>query len=363
MATPTRITDHLRQALLALPGQHDVDPDSPAGTYWGKTFWALVGSHLDLQGLPLLGPAQAVLGAVQATGGVEGYFTAQGDAGGIYPAGWTESVGSDTRIYVEESVPAAAGAGGTVAPVQAMRLQAIEDLLWVVRFSRRLKGARYSVLERVGTLLKLARTDPSDVRYRRDLVNWARVLASSGTFDDVLFAARAFTATGDTIALTEMFPARLKLEVFGETPTADVVARVRKAKMGGVALDFVFSESFHPFSYGADLDASNNDVGVDNAQAGGYGDYFAIVGASSASKTFSITGSSVAQWDAGDKVRVLGSTANDGTYTVVSAVFSSPNTVITVSESVPSNTGDGQLYMKQRVSTLSTDPGLYADQL
>src|SRR5574341_66849 len=324
MATPTRITDHLRQALLALPGQHDVDPDSPAGTYWGKTFWALVGSHLDLQGLPLLGPAQAVLGAVQATGGVEGYFTAQGDAGGIYPAGCRAKV------------------SGTAS----------DDGYYSVAWT-----------ESVGTLLKLARTDPSDVRYRRDLVNWARVLASSGTFDDVLFAARAFTATGDTIALTEMFPARLKLEVFGETPTADVVARVRKAKMGGVALDFVFSESFHPFSYGADLDASNNDVGVDNAQAGGYGDYFAIVGASSASKTFSITGSSVAQWDAGDKVRVLGSTANDGTYTVVSAVFSSPNTVITVSESVPSNTGDGQLYMKQRVSTLSTDPGLYADQL
>jgi hypothetical protein len=75
-----------------------------------------------------------------------------------------------------------------------------------------------------------------------------------------------------------------------------------------------------------------------------FGEAHALVGASSADKTFSTTGNSAARWKAGDKVLVRDSTANDGTYTVASATFSDPNTVVTVSEAVPSDTGDGQLY-------------------
>ena len=59
-------------------------------------------------------------------------------------------------------------------------------------------------------------------------------------------------------------------------------------------------------------------------------------------KTFTVTGDASALVN-GNTFTVTGSTGNNGTYTVVSATYSSPNTAIVVSQSIPSATADGQI--------------------
>ena len=55
---------------------------------------------------------------------------------------------------------------------------------------------------------------------------------------------------------------------------------------------------------------------------------------------------------AGDYLLVADSLSNDGIYTVVSAVFSTPNTVITVSEAIPDNNVSGTVQFQNRLCRL-----------
>lgn len=58
-------------------------------------------------------------------------------------------------------------------------------------------------------------------------------------------------------------------------------------------------------------------------------------------KTFRVTGNATALYTAGRTFEVINSTGNNGTYTVVSSAFVTPNTNIVVSEVVPSAVADG----------------------
>ncbi len=77
---------------------------------------------------------------------------------------------------------------------------------------------------------------------------------------------------------------------------------------------------------------------IPNIEGTGY----AVTGVSTGSKTFTVATDHTAIFPAGQKFQVWGSTGNNGTYTVVSAVFGT-STVITVSETVPNATVDGTL--------------------
>jgi hypothetical protein len=60
-------------------------------------------------------------------------------------------------------------------------------------------------------------------------------------------------------------------------------------------------------------------------------------------KTFTVAGDHALQFSPGLTVLVSGSTGNDGVYTVVSVVFATGNTTITVVEVIPDSTPDGTI--------------------
>lgn len=62
-------------------------------------------------------------------------------------------------------------------------------------------------------------------------------------------------------------------------------------------------------------------------------------------KQFMVTGNSTAYHLVGRKINVLLSTGNNAQYTIVSSVFSTPSTVVTVSEAIPSAVADGKVSM------------------
>lgn len=71
------------------------------------------------------------------------------------------------------------------------------------------------------------------------------------------------------------------------------------------------------------------------------GNSFAINQVNQGGKTFRVTGDASA-FAGTDTLTVYRSTGNDDDYTIVSAVFSSPNTTITVVEAIPSAVADGR---------------------
>jgi len=68
------------------------------------------------------------------------------------------------------------------------------------------------------------------------------------------------------------------------------------------------------------------------------GTYYLISALNQGTKTFTVAGD--AHTLAGS-ISVVGSTANDGTYTIVSATFSVDHTDIVVAEAIPDTTADG----------------------
>lgn len=70
---------------------------------------------------------------------------------------------------------------------------------------------------------------------------------------------------------------------------------------------------------------------------------FSIVAVSTVNKTFSIATNQTSIFVVGVRFVVSGSTGNDGTYTVVQSTFAGGNTVITVSEVIPSAVADGSI--------------------
>lgn len=70
-----------------------------------------------------------------------------------------------------------------------------------------------------------------------------------------------------------------------------------------------------------------------------------IVGVDKNAKMFSVLGDKTSVFIENKKLRILDSTGNNGNYTVVSSVFDSTNTNITVVESIPSNVADGDIYV------------------
>jgi hypothetical protein len=67
----------------------------------------------------------------------------------------------------------------------------------------------------------------------------------------------------------------------------------------------------------------------------------AITAVSIANKTITLTGDLLATVGKGSRITVTGSTGNDGTYDVVSAVLDTGNTKVTVVQTIPDATADG----------------------
>jgi hypothetical protein len=73
---------------------------------------------------------------------------------------------------------------------------------------------------------------------------------------------------------------------------------------------------------------------------------FTITGVNQGTNTFTVAENVSAKWGVdNNKMGVIGSTGNDGVYTVVSATYDTDHTDIVVSESIPDTTVDGTLYL------------------
>lgn len=68
-----------------------------------------------------------------------------------------------------------------------------------------------------------------------------------------------------------------------------------------------------------------------------------ITAVSTVAKRFTVAGDHTANLPVGGSITITGSTGNDGTYTIVSAAFSSGSTNIVVSQVIPDPTADGTL--------------------
>lgn len=81
-----------------------------------------------------------------------------------------------------------------------------------------------------------------------------------------------------------------------------------------------------------------------------------ITAVNTGAKTFTIAGDYASEITSSGSIVVVRSTANDDTYTVVSAVYGGANTVITVSEVIPSATADGSIqYADQEVLSTTVE--------
>lgn len=76
---------------------------------------------------------------------------------------------------------------------------------------------------------------------------------------------------------------------------------------------------------------------------------YPIIGVNQGSRIFTIAGDQTAWFQPNDVFAVSGSTGNDGSCTVVTAVLNSGNTDITVSEAIPDATADGDISWKPKV--------------
>jgi hypothetical protein len=67
------------------------------------------------------------------------------------------------------------------------------------------------------------------------------------------------------------------------------------------------------------------------------------------SKLFKFLGDQSDRIVAGDKISIVGSTGNDGFYTVVDATFATGKTTVEVSEAIPNATADGDLFHADKI--------------
>ena len=83
----------------------------------------------------------------------------------------------------------------------------------------------------------------------------------------------------------------------------------------------------------------------------------AITALDQVNKKFTLATDLTSFFHAGDKINIQGSTGNNGIYTVVSALLVTGNTVVTVSEAIPSLIADGNIFRNSLV-----DPQTYTFQ-
>jgi hypothetical protein len=70
-------------------------------------------------------------------------------------------------------------------------------------------------------------------------------------------------------------------------------------------------------------------------------------------KTFTVVGRCAARFDGIETITVWGSTGNDGDYSLVGAVESGDETILTVSEAIPDSTADG--YVQEPIIVVAED--------
>lgn len=75
---------------------------------------------------------------------------------------------------------------------------------------------------------------------------------------------------------------------------------------------------------------------------------FAIDAVDTGTKVFEVVGDQTSTFTTGRRFGVIGSTGNDGYYTVASSTFAGPNTEITVDETIPDDTADGDIQIDTR---------------
>lgn len=106
----------------------------------------------------------------------------------------------------------------------------------------------------------------------------------------------------------------------------------------------IYSVTFNgvTFAYTSDGSATAQEIVegiVDAATTNGY----PITAVNTGTKTFTISGNQVSKIAVGATITIDGSTGNDGDYTVVSRTFSTPDTLIVVSQTIPDATADGAI--------------------
>ena len=89
----------------------------------------------------------------------------------------------------------------------------------------------------------------------------------------------------------------------------------------------------------------------------------AITAVDQGTPSFTVLGDRAALITAAGTIDIVRSTANNGTFTVVSAVFGGTNTVITVAEAIPSGTADGAIQYSNQTTYSLTKTTTYADTI
>jgi len=89
----------------------------------------------------------------------------------------------------------------------------------------------------------------------------------------------------------------------------------------------------------------------------------AIIAVNTGAKTFTVLGDRAAEITSSGTLDIVRSTLNNGTYTVVSAVFGGTNTVVTVVEVIPSSTADGAMQYADQTVYSKTNTVTYSDKV
>ena len=79
-----------------------------------------------------------------------------------------------------------------------------------------------------------------------------------------------------------------------------------------------------------------------------------VTGVSTGSDTFTIAGDHTGEFAADDNLKIVGSTGNDGSYTVSSSSFAAGDTTIIVNETIPDSTPDGDVIVVRELITSAT---------
>lgn len=351
MATPTRILDHALRALGTLPA-HMRRFGRAAPPNWLGALRGLVGPEDD-------GPY-----AIAAFDVAARRFTVNGDrahrfraggpatvsgggvgADGLYTVvtSFYDAASNQTSVTVSESF-SAPGAGAALAGRPTHALQELEAVLFTLRDQRSLGAAVGVQLDRIGTILGLARTSSVDADYRSDLYVQAGINVGNGTVEEIL--AVAASLSGVTRAqLTEGSTATAILLLLGTlVPGASVRTRFRSIRPAGVRM-VIEAGSLNPFVFGADADSAGvPSAAGDDVDGSGFGEAFPIIGLNPPPlNEFAVAGNAVAAFSVGETFTVAGSTGNNGTYTVVSRFLVGPNTFIGVAQAVSSPVIDGHI--------------------
>lgn len=155
------------------------------------------------------------------------------------------------------------------------QVQELETAFWSLLLDRTLAAAVGAQLDVLGRVVNREREGLGDDDYRAVLAAWIAANRAGGTADDVLRVTVLAVGAANTVSLQEFFPASMVVTLGNALALspAIVAAIIRRARMGGVNTQVVYSESDddETFAFAAgDTEVASTDQGwADDSQTTG----------------------------------------------------------------------------------------------